>query len=367
MTLDGLLVEVGPILNSSQFTHPSFREVLAARQLADEINSGSLSVSDAYADVWSCVPDNKPGNIPADFRIAAPSWRQHLVRLSSMLSDSKAGEFIQVVSENYFANQEEAYLFSEGSFADDVLEDLSICAKCIGMHPILHSQERVRKVLDSLLEVSREFYDNGWMHNAWERSDFAKKALSFTRSSYVISKLADYASGCKNIPDYGYYIDDARLSSGIEAYDTICKLVERGTKIDEDYLIERIMSDPVRKCDFNTELSLLRRFGSVTAFEKLADQLSNNIFDFYESERQAISNFFSALFGIVKRHDFEPGLIKSLNNRISQKSGELMANYHRVLSFFAQEFKEESDLDLYTHLEKKGMQFWDYWMVYKPK
>src|SRR3989339_558395 len=106
-TLDQTLMEVEPIFREVDdrfsFTHPSFQEVLTAKQFADEINSGELSVRDAYVNFWSYEEDAELWGLPKDreWRALLPAWRNVLLHVVSMLSDDKAQQLVDAISECY--------------------------------------------------------------------------------------------------------------------------------------------------------------------------------------------------------------------------------------------------------------------------
>ena len=94
MTLDQTLRELEPILCSTdgtfQFTHPSFQEVLTARQFTDEINSGRLSVRDSYDSFYLFF--NRP-NICLDNT-------KTLTYIAQMLETDKLEELVNLFCDN---------------------------------------------------------------------------------------------------------------------------------------------------------------------------------------------------------------------------------------------------------------------------
>ena len=107
MTLDQTLMEIEPILRSTdgvfQSTHPSFQKVLTAKQFADEINSGRLSVRDAYEQFWSYEEDAKLWGLPKDkeWRAILPSYVSIILNLAYHLEECR-GQRIEYGGVNIF-------------------------------------------------------------------------------------------------------------------------------------------------------------------------------------------------------------------------------------------------------------------------
>jgi len=113
--LESVLRDVEPILRGNsdfQFAHPSFREVLAAKQFADEINSGKLSVRDAYFNFWSLLEWPKEWLLNKDFRTLRDDWKPILSHMAHILPESKKIELLETVSEIYatYRNELDSYL-----------------------------------------------------------------------------------------------------------------------------------------------------------------------------------------------------------------------------------------------------------------
>ena len=102
MSLDQTLMEIEPIFRRTngifQSTHPSFQEVLTAKQFADEINSGKLSIEDAYKYFWSYEEDAKLWGLPKDreWRALLPDWEPVLLYGAFMLKNEKAKELVYI-------------------------------------------------------------------------------------------------------------------------------------------------------------------------------------------------------------------------------------------------------------------------------
>ena len=116
-----------------QGSHPSFQEVLTAAQFADEINSGQLSVEDAYKYCWSYKEDAELWGLPKDreWRALLPAGKNILLFVIGMLKEENASEFIEVVSGSYFA----ANNFLGKDDYNPHFDDFCFAGKCISENP----------------------------------------------------------------------------------------------------------------------------------------------------------------------------------------------------------------------------------------
>ncbi len=206
MTLDNLLKEVEPILQGSHFTHPSFQEVLAARQFADEINSGQLTITRAAYAFWLYDPaedlakidmeyfdDLYPNHIKLEPRGLKSEWKPVLAHMAGMLSKDNADEFIDVIG---VFHSEEIKGLSDGKCARyEILEDLAICSKFIGLHQNGVSPGKNAKfVLDTL---KSEFLKNALIEmgekdlSYMARFRLTLETLTQTRSAYMHNAIKE--------------------------------------------------------------------------------------------------------------------------------------------------------------------------------
>ncbi len=346
MTLDSLLTEVGPILNSSQFTHPSFREVLAARQFADEINSGRLSVNDAYLTLWSRIESLLPKKIKS-FRTIDPSWKPVLTHMAGMLNEDKVKEFVDVVGESHDKRIKRLDRHSDNVLYGDneVFEDLIFCTQFVRRFNTLGSPKGYPiKILETLLGL---FYDYACIGHEYKdlprlqkRAQKAIDALSLTRSEAVLESLKGFLDDNPNIHTYDSS-DQIWFACGA-AY----RAVER---IEEDRLI--------------IEEGISTESDGAGHLDKLMSALLSP-----HTHNNGKRDIFWRAFGIIWKRGFSPDLIRIFNEKIATiKEGGLLDIYHTTLCYFASMMHRKHNVNLYDHLEKNKMQFWDYWKVYKPK
>lgn len=365
--LESALRDVEPILRGngdSQFTHPSFREILAARQFADEINSGKLSVRDAYMSLCKTIDwFPKLGN----FTILWPSLRLVLNHLPSMLDDKAAIELINTISETYFSLKDRIESFSVRDLQLPVLDDLELCARFIGDHPSLHSDERVRQIIDVLMEV---VYENCEKKSSFEYCEdplynLAEDALIKTKSSYAATKLLEFNIflGHLSVREYSSHCQEnlkLRASIALES------IVKKGAKIYETVLIKSFHPLDL-KCLNSSDISFLLDYGGIKSFRHVMEMLaaSDDLLGLgFGNER----DFFGFLLQGIKKYEFEPKMIGHFNNVVSKCASNnfVMNNYHNSLSSFAKFFKPLFGKDLYDYLAAKGIQFFNS-EVYKPK
>jgi HEAT repeat protein len=106
-TLDQKLTAIEPVLRysdeTSQFSHPSFQDVLTAKQFADEINGGKLSLREAYLNYWSCSVNSTIWNLAADkeLRVLLPAWTRNILFLEPMLSLDDTQELLDIIIEGF--------------------------------------------------------------------------------------------------------------------------------------------------------------------------------------------------------------------------------------------------------------------------
>jgi hypothetical protein len=327
MTLDNLLSEVSPILNSSQFTHHSFLEVLAARELANEINSGKVSVRVAYAKII--------GMHIADYNFINPDWWPVMHHMVGMLSEEKAREMVDTISD--FAvkcTEESLFGFSRWpeSLADLVVGNLAICAEYIGRHQWAHCepQGRVKDIIDILLQIFND------------------------------CKPKNYTN-----PEIPIYLGHERAVKALRQINSV--------------YADKLIRDPLNS-DLCANFFLSGRFSpsqTKNLWEGLVqivgtDRLLDALLDYMrvfpgEGLQERVPRYMGLLFEIIKKSDFEKEHIKRFNDELAkwQNDVNFMKTYRSSLNELAQGLKS-SGIDLYVILEKKGAQFLDS-EVYKPK
>src|SRR3989339_1528119 len=127
-TLDQTLMEVEPIFREVDdrfsFTHPSFQEVLTAKQFADEINSGELSVRDAYVNFWSYEEDAELWGLPKDreWRVFLPDFKRILNHVITMIDPNKASLLIRSALQSIEASTEKLVERMYYPFYDPLLQ-----------------------------------------------------------------------------------------------------------------------------------------------------------------------------------------------------------------------------------------------------
>jgi hypothetical protein len=85
------------------FANDPGREIAAARYFAEEINSGRLSVKDAYINYWSYEEDVELWGLPKDrkWRALLPAWEKILSSVSRQLDNEHTSNFVETLSQCY--------------------------------------------------------------------------------------------------------------------------------------------------------------------------------------------------------------------------------------------------------------------------
>jgi len=86
-----------------EFIHDSYFEFFLARYFADNINSGILSIKDAYVNFWSYEEDAKLWGLPKDkeWRAILPSYVSIILNLAYHLEECR-GQRIEYGGVNIF-------------------------------------------------------------------------------------------------------------------------------------------------------------------------------------------------------------------------------------------------------------------------
>lgn len=168
MSLDQDLLEIEPILRDTegtfQFTHTSFQEILTAKQFADEINSGALSVRDAYVNYWSYEEDAELWGLPKDrvWRALLPAWKNVLLHLAPMLNTDKVQELVDAITKNYYEYENHFKPKEVLDYYNHLYNDLVCAANLIGVSKRTEKIE-TRQILQTFIKYARkdnQFFDN---------------------------------------------------------------------------------------------------------------------------------------------------------------------------------------------------------------
>ncbi len=326
MDLESTLREIEPIFQGNHFTRPSFQEILAASQFANEMNSGRLSVKDAYYGIivvrhYSCD-------------LIRSHLRPVVHRMVDFLSEEKALELVELISEFEVESSEKwpwkFRSYHEGKI-DDVVEDLVLCAEFIGKHRWADAEghNRAKDIIDLLGKVYDECAPKLSIE---ELTPFGKR---YYRSSYALhqakSKYAD-----KHL--------NARLKSMIVS-STILR------------------SDPDMISEFSR--STVSDLGVDIPLEALLEGLC-----VYTDGGHLKLNgqiYLRTIFEVIKEGNFEKEHIKQFNDELAKwhSDDDFMEFYRSTLKEFTQDLKK-SGIVLYELLDKKDVQFFNSG-VYKPK
>jgi hypothetical protein len=331
------------------FANDPDREIAAARYFADIINSEGLYIKYAYARFWTERNPYEPVDSNEITRLSI-SLRPTLKILAEMLDDEKASIFVDVISESCIKKLSRKDI---GRFREsEIFRELEICTRCIGSHPSLQKKERAIEIFKELLgdnsKAPLESLFDDLREEHIGHTDEALSALSFTNSSYVAERL---------ITEMDY-----KRGYGIEYVKCLERLIKGGVVLKSQTLAKTIEKSPFFARDL---FDIITKFGRKEYLEVLVNMLSEQNFISSLSSDKHISmyncrNYFGTVFALIEKQGFDPNSISFFNEKISKSPEMLKKRYRQVLGEFAKEY-------LYKKLEKGNMQFWDYWMVYKPK
>ena len=131
MTLDRLL-ESGILAQNSPdsvvSTMFSFQEQLTAQKFAKEINSGKLSVEDAYRYFWSYEEDKELWGLPEGQECMAllPRYKNMLGYIINDLDSRKASELVDIIDRTYQDHENHFYHYNPFSEDHDFSVQLNI-------------------------------------------------------------------------------------------------------------------------------------------------------------------------------------------------------------------------------------------------
>lgn len=87
----------------------SLNELFVAEEFAREINSGRLTVKDAYLNFWSYIEDKKLWDLENlhddDCRVVLPAWENTLYHITSLLNVNSAEELVDIIAKPYFLSR----------------------------------------------------------------------------------------------------------------------------------------------------------------------------------------------------------------------------------------------------------------------
>jgi len=160
MSLDQTLAEIEPIFRDGTFVMPSFQEVLTAKQFAEEINSGALSVRDAYLNFWSYVEDAELWGLPKDreWRSLLPDWRNLLPRIEAMLSLQYGGQLFDTITRSYWnAKTIKNHVVKRGAiYYNPFYDDFELAMLEIWVRSFMDRKPIRTRVVGGLIKIIKE-------------------------------------------------------------------------------------------------------------------------------------------------------------------------------------------------------------------
>ncbi|MDP2749768.1 MAG: hypothetical protein Q8O89_02970 [Nanoarchaeota archaeon] len=217
------IVETGIFsLDSHESLHStmvSFNEQLVAQEFADEINSGRISVRDAYNYFWSYEEDKELWGVGG--RALLPAWQTIMLAVASTLKQEKAQELVEIVNESYFHARIETGKQRYNPF----LANLFFAAKRVG-HTNIHKKS-INKIVEAL------WWEKKYNFN---QSDDIFKCLEETRSESAIKKLTEYLSNQKNV-DLVMALKTIGKICGEKAVQILCNYINNPENLQREHAI----------------------------------------------------------------------------------------------------------------------------------
>jgi HEAT repeat protein len=106
------------------FVHNTWLEFFAAKYFADKINSGLLSVDEAYRDYWTYVEDKALWRLEDlsddECRVLLPAYRPMLPHFASFVQQEKFGNLVEIIGNNYLKCKEHLHAQQSNPLADDL-------------------------------------------------------------------------------------------------------------------------------------------------------------------------------------------------------------------------------------------------------
>lgn len=236
MPLEQTLEEVEPILRgtdeTSQFTHPSFQEVLTAKQFAEEINSGALPVRDLcrlcwtydiHTLYWGTSEDAPTEDI--EVRELSPVWRNSLLLLAGFLPEngnqSYASDFIGEMVTAYLDSRSE-YMLPLSGFMDFVA-DCSNRARGLNEQAELKIWELVENLYIADLHILHiPDCDEHWQDSYKEIDhmdiNFAQVLIRWLNTPYMADKALDIINSARNTDIANRFADSNEALRYIDAH-----------------------------------------------------------------------------------------------------------------------------------------------------
>lgn len=171
------IVETGMVsLDNSRNIRPemiSFAETLVAEEFAEAINSGRLSVEDAYNNFWSYEEDSKLWNLAGDkrWRSILPAWQSIIYPMIGKLNDKEAEKVVEIIAENYLSTHT---TFDTREY-NPFLSELNFAARLVANNEHLRTDQN--EFVDTLIDFAI--------------NDIEPEALGLAESSYASKQLLD--------------------------------------------------------------------------------------------------------------------------------------------------------------------------------
>jgi len=325
--------------------------------ISDRIRRGEASVESVYAERFSTALRVEGREI----RALRSDRVDELIALAVGLEGTNLLDLLRLLADGFFR------LRDAGS--DDFLQvrpairDMLVAGEIVAARRDLdRSHPVVEAILAALTDLSLPRHD-GPPSRGPDIGVHCREIVVRCGRLESARRYLDFVLECARLTDRGLPEDDARAAAAEGARRAFLEIAATHAEPLEARLVEMFASET----DFSARTEVLYLLGSIggaRAFEALAA--------FVRSEELASSPslfrfaFWSALLWILERLDFPLECLRRFNDAVSHvvANPRLMLTYHGALGYFAACLRDK-EVDLFERLEQRGMQFWDYWLVYR--
>jgi hypothetical protein len=324
--------------------------------LSDDLNSGRVPVASVFDDTFS-LPHRLPTGVA---RILRPDRIECLVSVAGRLDEAKFVELLDRVTSACFLL--DGALPIENPLARPVYRDLLVAAELLAARrDVDRSHPAVRALIDAL--VDHALADPEGLP---VRMRFSERCFDDTArigSAAAAGRYLDFVLASSRLPDRGLPSDDARLARVGHARRAIREIGAVRRPEVEAMLLEAFDGDS-HEAPRAEILALLDSTGGRRTLDRLVQFLHDPALAGAHSHFRF--GYWMGVFRILEREDFAPELLTKLNENISRvfTNARIMVSYHATLGYFAR-CLHDTGRPLFEILEERGVQFWDYWMVYR--
>jgi hypothetical protein len=330
--IESLLSDVEPILRDSddtfQFSHPSFQDVLTANQFALEINSGQLSIKDAWMHYWSYTEDKKLWQLEdlADdcCRSALPSALQIIKFTIPLIDRSRAKELYALVTNSYFVLEER----KKSDAAKKTVSRRSFLSRIAKMIKLGKSHEEISK--------KEDYRFNPFLDTMFSFFAYIADVAKDEDIKHITDLVVDSIENTKDevLPNR-YFFDILGRIGNMEATNALL----------------RIIDDPYTRINQIQLISFLPRYQ--TKYARIQRNLAEIIKSGYKAKTRAVSGYLHIpLENPIE--DLEPYIPSSREIKEKKLKKELDATANEDISKVIEKLEDKAGIGKHLIIEELG-------------